>query len=419
MKIAVVGSGISGLTSAYYLSRRADVHVFEANSYVGGHTNTVDVQTESGSYPVDTGFIVFNDRTYPKFIKLMNELKVPSQPSSMSFSVKVEESGLEYNGTNMNGLFSQRLNLFRPSFYRMILDILRFNKESVADLEAGKLPADLSLDRYLTERGYSKNFVDHYIIPMGAAIWSAGVEQMREFPLAFFVRFFKNHGMLSVNDRPIWRVIQGGSKSYLSALTKPFKDRLHVNSPVKSVRRGANGVVLNVERDGGRDEMIFDHVVMAGHADQSLPLLADASPLEKQILGSFPYQENSTLLHTDTSVMPENRRAWASWNYFVPKEQRSAVAVTYDMNILQTISAPETFLVSLNMDDRVDPAKVIKKITYHHPVYSVRGVAAQARWSEISGKNRTHFCGAYWSYGFHEDGVASAHRVCESLGVIP
>jgi predicted NAD/FAD-binding protein len=415
MKIAVVGSGISGLACAYYLSRRAEVHVFEANLMIGGHTNTLDVNTASGSYAVDTGFIVFNDRTYPRFIRLMNELNVLSQPSSMSFSVKVESTGLEYNGTSLNTLFAQRSNFFRPSFYRMIRDILRFNREAPRLLENNTVSSDLSLEDYLNENGYSRPFMDHYIIPMGAAIWSAGVAQMRRFPIGYFVRFFKNHGMLSVNDRPQWRVIQKGSRSYLPGLTAPFKERIHTNTPVKNVRRDADGVTITTQYGETR----FDQVVLAGHADQTLAMLSDATTTEREILSAFPYQENKTVLHTDTSVLPKRRAAWASWNYLVPNQERSTVAVTYDMNILQTIQAPEEFLVSLNMDDKINPAKILKKMTYHHPVYSAGAVAAQQRWSEISGIGRTHYCGAYWGYGFHEDGVASAHRVCESLGVRP
>jgi predicted NAD/FAD-binding protein len=414
-KVAVVGGGISGLVCAHHLSEQAEVHVFEAGSYIGGHTNTLDVSVSSGTYAVDTGFIVFNDRTYPRFIRLMNKLNVASQPSVMSFSVKVEDNGLEYNGTSINTLFAQRRNLFRPSFYKMISDILRFNKEAPRVLDDAS--ADISLDAYLKQNNYSRQFMDHYIIPMGAAIWSAGVAEMRAFPLRYFVRFFKNHGMLSVNDRPQWRVIKNGSRSYIPALTKSFKDRLHVSAPVRSVRRDETGVTLNIERGGKGEDARFDEVIMAGHADQSLALLSDATPLERDILSAFPYQENKTILHTDTSVLPRARAAWASWNFLVPKKENSTVAVTYDMNILQSIHAPETFLVSLNMEDRIDPAKILRKITYHHPIYSARAVKAQGAWEKVSGVNRTHYCGAYWGYGFHEDGVASAERVCERMGV--
>lgn len=413
MKIAVVGSGISGLVAAHYLSRRHEVSLFEAEGRLGGHTHTVDVEVPSGKYAVDTGFIVFNDRTYPNFIKLMKDLGVAAQPSDMSFSVKVEASGLEYNGTDMNRLFSQRGNLFRPSFYRMILDILRFNREAPALLDRADAE-DLTLGAYLAENRYSREFVDHYIVPMGSAVWSASVKQMELFPAAYFVRFFKNHGFLSVGDRPQWRAIRGGSRSYIDGMIAPFKERVRLNSPVRSVRRdGADGVTLNVAGAEAR----FDHVVLAGHSDQALRMLADADGAETELLAAFAYQENTTVLHMDTSLLPARRRAWASWNYLVPRDAGERVAVTYVMNILQSLSAPETFCVSLNLEDRIDPAKVIQRMTYHHPVYTARAVAAQARWGEISGRNRAHFCGAYWGFGFHEDGVKSALRVCDSLGV--
>jgi predicted NAD/FAD-binding protein len=417
MKIAVIGSGVSGLVSAYHLSSRHDVHLFEANADLGGHTHTVTVDVPSGRYAVDTGFIVFNDRTYPRFIRLMNKLNVSSQPSSMSFSVKGEANGLEYNGTNLNTLFAQRTNLFRPAFHRMIRDILRFNKEAPSILTDPQFPLGTTLGDYLHENKYSQEFMKHYIIPMGSAIWSSGADQMKEFPIAYFVQFFKNHGMLSVDDRPIWRVVKGGSQSYIPALTEPFITRIHTRAPVERIQRLESGVRLTVRQNEREEEHNFDHVVCAGHADQMLPLLADATPQEKDILGQFRYQENKTVLHTDTSVLPKRKLAWAAWNYFTPKNPQSTVAVSYNMNILQTIRSPETFIVSLNMDDRIDPKKILKKILYHHPIYSSQAVESQKRWGEISGKNRTHFCGAYWGYGFHEDGVASGERVCESLGI--
>jgi uncharacterized protein len=412
LRVAVVGSGVSGLVAAHYLSRRHEVTLFEADSRLGGHTHTVDVEVPSGRYAVDTGFIVFNDWTYPNFIRLMKDLGVASQPSDMSFSVKVEKTGLEYNGASLGKLFSQRSNLFRPSFYRMLLDILRFNRESPRLLDADA-PEDLALGRYLAERRYSREFIDHYVVPMGSAIWSASVRQMESFPAAYFVRFFKNHGFLSVDDRPRWRTLRGGSRSYIDGMIAPFRDRVRLNSPVRSVRRDPDGVTLNVAGAEAR----FDHAVLACHSDQSLRMLADAGGTEAELLAAFAYQENEAVLHTDTSVLPSRRAAWASWNYLVPREPGGRVAVTYVMNILQDLTAPETFCVSLNLEERVDPAKVIKRMTYHHPVYTARAVAAQKRWGEISGPNRTHFCGAYWGFGFHEDGVKSALRVCESLGV--
>jgi len=413
-KIAVIGSGISGLTAAYLLSKKHEVHLFEANSKLGGHTNTLDVEVASGKYAIDTGFIVFNNWTYPNFIELMNQLQVKWQDSFMSFSVKVEQSGLEYNGTSLNTLFAQRSNLFRPSFYKMINDILRFNRESLATLESDN---GMPLGEYLSANGYSREFKDHYIVPMGAAIWSASVKQMDQFPISYFVRFFKNHGMLSVDDRPVWKVLQGGSRSYIEPITRPFKDRIHLNAEVNSVRRIQNEAVeIQFLKNGQLETMQFDQVIMASHSDQTLKMLVDATPLEREVLSGFSYQSNSTVLHTDTSVLPKRKLAWAAWNYFVPKQEKDRVAVSYDMNILQGIGSPETFVVSLNMDDQIASDQVLARLNYHHPVYTDSAFHSQKRWSEISGKNGVHFCGAYWGYGFHEDGVNSALKVCEMFG---
>ena len=411
-KIAVVGSGISGLVAAYFLSRSHDVHVFEAADYIGGHTHTVDVEVPSGRYAIDTGFIVFNDWTYPTFIRLIDQLGVASKPTEMSFSVKAEATGLEYNGTDLKGLFAQRSNVLRPSFLRMLGDILRFNRQAVSDL----LSTDdaLTLGQYLEQRHYSESFKNNYIIPMGAAIWSASEQQMLHFPFRYFVRFFNNHGMLNIGHRPTWRVIQGGSRSYIPPLTRGFADHVHLRTPVRSIRRATDHVVLAL---GGEvpQEAVFDDVVMACHSDQALTLLSDSSVQERAILGAFGYQRNHTVLHTDTRVLPTQQRAWAAWNYWIPRQQQSHVAVTSNMNILQGISAPESFNVSLNLDG-IAPANVLQQFEYHHPVYSVGAVLAQTQWAQISGTNRTHFCGAYWGYGFHEDGVKSGVRVAEALG---
>jgi predicted NAD/FAD-binding protein len=417
MKIAVIGSGISGLTSSYMLAKKHEVHVFEVASRIGGHTHTVDAQVQSGTYAIDTGFIVFNDWTYPNFIRLLKQIGVEFKTTSMSFSVKAEKSGLEYNGTDLNRLFAQRRNLFNPSFIRMIQDILRFNKESVAILGNGD--NTLTLGEYLKKNRYSRQFCDHYIVPMGAAIWSASTSQMQEFPVEYFVRFFKNHGMLSVNERPQWQVIQGGSRSYIPSLTKEFRENIHLSSPVLQVTRSNKGVRLAVgSADDQVSEADFDQVIFASHSDQTLRLLSDASAEEHRILSAFSYQANHTVLHTDESVLPKRKLAWAAWNYFVPREARSTVAVTYDMNILQGFSSPETFCVSLNLQDQIDPSKILRSFEYHHPVYTVDAVRAQSEWSKISGVNRTHFSGAYWGYGFHEDGVKSGLRVAKSLGAM-
>jgi uncharacterized protein len=410
MKIAIIGSGISGLASAYYLHKDHDISVFEANDYIGGHTHTHDIELAGKIWAIDTGFIVFNDWTYPNFIKLMDELKVPSQPSAMSFSVKCERTGIEYNGTTLNSLFAQRRNLLRPSFLRMIKDILRFNKEAPLWLEEGD--DTTTLESYLKFHGYSQVFQDHYIIPMGAAIWSSGRSDMLAFPFRYFVRFFHNHGMLSVDERPVWRAIQGGSRSYLEPLTQGFHKKIRLSTPVDSIRRNGNGITI---KPRGQEVEHFDAVVLACHSDQALALLADPTQAEQDILGTIRYQANEAILHTDASVLPNKRLAWAAWNYHIPQHHNELVALTYDMNILQDLDAPETFCVTLNYADAIDPARIIKRLVYHHPVYSRESITAQKKHGEISGVNRTYYAGAYWGFGFHEDGVNSALRVAEQI----
>lgn len=410
MKIAIVGSGISGLVAAHKLHRQHEITLFESEDRLGGHTHTHDITMLERTWRVDTGFIVFNDWTYPNFIRLMDELGVASQPSSMSFSVSCQRTGLEYNGTTLNALFAQRRNLLDPGFYRMILDILRFNREAPALLQQDD--DQTSLGDYLAARGYSRRFREHYILPMGGAIWSATAERMLAFPARYFIRFFHNHGMLSVDERPVWRVIRGGSRAYLGPLTAGFKDRIRLATPVASIVRDGEGATLRF-RQGGAER--FDAVILACHSDQALRLLADPSPAEHDVLGAIPYQENEAVLHTDTALLPRSRRAWAAWNYHILREARDRVAVTYNMNILQGLDAPETFCVSLNPGIAINPARIIKRMIYHHPVYTPEGIAAQRRHAEISGAHRTYFAGAYWGYGFHEDGVKSGLRVAEQI----
>lgn len=409
MKIAIVGTGIAGMTAAHLLARRHDIHIFEAQGRVGGHTNTIECDDHGRTIPVDTGFIVFNDRTYPNFVRLIERLGVPWRNSTMSFSVRCDRSGLEYNGTTLNSLFAQRSNLLRPGFYRMLTDILRFNRDAVPAAEESP---GLQLGRYLEDGRYSRRFIDHYIVPMAAAIWSAPQRVILEFPMRFFVRFFRNHGMLSVNDRPVWRTIVGGSMTYARKLVEPFAGRVRLNAPVRRVARSADHVL--VSSDLGSET--FDHVVLACHSDEALALLADPTPQERELLGAIPYQENLAVLHTDTSLLPRRRLAWAGWNYHVPDSLEAPVAVTYDLTALQGLPTPTRFLVTLNRGDHIDPAKVIRRLVYHHPEFSARGVAAQARYGEISGKNRTHYAGAYWGNGFHEDGVNSALAACRYFG---
>lgn len=402
MKIAIIGSGIAGLTAARRLCDDHEITVFEANGYVGGHTNTIDVERNGRTWAVDTGFIVFNDWTYPNFVALMEEIGVASQPSDMGFSVRCDRTGLEYCGSSLSQLFTQRRNLVRPGFWRMIRDILRFNRESPRLLRGDE--DMLELGAYLAREGYSAQFTEHYIVPMGAAIWSTDPQTMLRFPARYFVEFFANHGLLSVSDRPQWRVIRGGSRSYIGPLTAPFADRIRLDTPVVLVNRDAAGVELVLT--GGRRER-FDAVVFACHSDQALALLAAPTQAEREVLGAIPYQPNITVLHTDERLLPRRRRAWAAWNYHIPPVQRGAVSVTYNMNILQRIDADEQFLVTLNPAVEIDPAKVIREIVYRHPVYTPGGVAAQRRRDELMGPGGTFYCGAWWSYGFHEDGVAS------------
>lgn len=402
MKIAIIGAGIAGNTLAYHLHKSHDITVFEAGSHIGGHTHTHDIEHLGKNYSVDTGFIVFNDRTYPNFIQMLSECGVSWQPSHMSFSVRCEKTGLEYNGTTLNSLFAQRRNLFNPAFHRMIKDILRFNKSSLELLSAGE---ELTLAEYLKTQGYSQQFIDYYIIPMGAAIWSTDAVQMLEFPARFFVRFFHHHGMLTVNDRPQWRVIQGGSARYVEAITQGWQHRIRLNTPVVSVRRLKKSVRITPLHG---EEESFDWVFFACHSDQALRMLKDPTPAEKEVLSAIQYQENSIYLHTDTNMLPRKKLAWAAWNYHVTKQPLGKVAVTYNMNILQSLKCDDQVLVTLNHTDMINPAKVIKRLTYHHPVYTIEAAHAQTRHAEISGQNRSAYAGAYWRNGFHEDGVVSA-----------
>jgi predicted NAD/FAD-binding protein len=403
MKIAVVGTGIAGNVAAYHLAREHEVTVFEADDRIGGHTNTVAVEHDGENYAIDTGFIVFNERTYPNFIKLLDELGVAWQDSDMGFSVRHEKTGLEYNGSTLNSLFAQRSNLLRPSFYRMIGDILRFNREAPRLLQPASF--DISLEAFLEAGRYSREFIDHFIIPMGAAIWSAKPAVMGKMPARFFVRFFHNHGMLSVNDRPIWRVIKGGSNKYVEKLVAGHRDRIRLNSPVESVERLHSHVEVKVR---GQQSESFDHVFMACHGDQALKLLANPSTSEEQVLGNFQYQHNEAILHTDESLMPKRRLAWAAWNYHIPADPQDRVALTYNMNILQGIKAPVQFCVTLNHAQAIDPAKIIRRVQYDHPVFTPEAIAAQRQHAYINGQHRTYYCGAYWRNGFHEDGVVSA-----------
>ncbi len=418
MRIAIIGSGIAGLTAAYLLHRKHDITLFEQEDRLGGHTATVDVDTAAGPLAIDTGFIVYNERTYPNFIALLDELGVASQPTRMGFSVSDPVNGVEYAGSGLNALFSRRSSVLDPEHWRMLSDIMRFNKEAVADWQGGHLREGVTLGDYLQSGAYSAAFRDRYLIPMGSAIWSAPLEQVLAFPVEFFVRFFHHHGLLQLRDRPRWRVIKGGSREYLEPLTRAFADRIHLATRVLGVERLPKGVRLTVaQNDEPRDGGEFDAVVFACHSDQALGMLQDASPLEQKLLGDIPYANNTVVLHTDTRLLPDKRRAWSSWNYRLQADTSQLPLLTYNMNILQGLSADKTYCVTLNADDQIDPAHVIQTFNYAHPQFSLASLSAQERWQEINGVNNTWFCGAYWANGFHEDGVVSAMRVARHLGV--
>ena len=425
MKIAIIGSGISGLTAAYYLKENHEIIVYESSPVIGGHTATIDVELGGQKYAVDTGFIVYNDWTYPNFIRLLEQLNVETQTTSMSFSVSNDVNGLEYAGSNLNTLFAQRKNLFKPIFWRLLRDILRFNRQSLRDLEAGNIPENLTLQQYLDKNNYSKEFSTNYLIPMGAAIWSAGVDSMLDFPLLFFVRFFKNHGLLSVSNRPQWRVIKGGSRQYLEPLTNGFLHSIRTNCNITSIERNADAVTIATAEG---DKAQYDTVIFATHSDQALALLDQPTACEQEILQAIPYQNNEVVLHTDTSRLPKSLRAWACWNYRLSADacndtngeadetkQGEMTRLTYNMNLLQRIDSPHTFCVSLNQTELIDPSKILAQFSYGHPVFTLEGIKAQMRWPELAGNNRTWFCGAYWANGFHEDGVTSALRIVEAI----
>jgi len=412
MKIAVIGAGISGLTAAYYLKRNHQVSVFEVADKIGGHTATVDVRHQGRDYAIDTGFIVFNDWTYPNFIELMDELGVDSQPTEMSFSVRCESTGIEYGGNNLNAMFAQRRNLLRPSFHRMIRDILKFNREAIRDLDSGDISQATTLGEYLRANQYGEAFIYQYILPMGCAIWSASTERMIDFPLRFFVQFFKNHGLLSVNNRPQWRVIKGGSRSYLDPLTAAFSESIQINANISRIRRLGDTVEL-IMSDG--QILAYDHVVLACHSGQALSLLGDASLAERDALKSIPYQQNEVILHTDENLLPRRRVAWSSWNYLLRERFQERAILTYNMNILQGIKSDSTFCVTLNATESISPAKIIDRFNYSHPVFSLDSVQATSRIEQLNGTNNTWFAGAYLGNGFHEDGVVSGRQVATAI----
>ena len=412
-RIAIVGSGISGLTCGHILSQKHDVSVFEANDYIGGHTATIDVEKDGKQYAIDSGFIVFNDRTYPRFEQLLARLNVKALATEMSFSVHNSLTELEYNGNTLTSLFAQKRNLFRPRFWLFIREILRFNKLCKQAFVDDRYDYQTLGDLLENER-FSEFFSLHYILPMGAAIWSSSIEDMKAFSLRFFIQFFQNHGLLNITDRPQWYVLEGGSRSYIPDLIAPFKSAIHLNSPVSAIVRSDGGVKLQVN-----DQWLeFDEVVLACHSDQALAMLSDATEDEVNVLSQLAYQNNEVVLHCDESLLPKRKAAWASWNYRLDGDTRKQASVTYNMNILQRLpSDAPTFCVTLNQSELIDNSKVLRVFNYSHPVFNEQTMQAQSQRTLISGVNNTHFAGAYWYNGFHEDGVHSAFDVCESFGL--
>jgi predicted NAD/FAD-binding protein len=412
MRIAVVGAGIAGLACARLLSREHQVTLFEAGNYLGGHTHTHAVEQDGRQYNIDTGFIVYNPLHYPLLSALFDELGVASRPTTMSFSVQNAASGLEYNAANLDTLFCQRKNLLSPRFIGMVRDLLRFYREAPRLLDAHASGPGPSLGDYLAEHRYGAAFRDEHLIPMASALWSSPAAQICSFPARYLVQFMANHQMLQISGRPQWRVVQGGSASYVAAIRAAWQVDERLSCPVWTVQRGPYGALITsswgVER--------FDHVVLACHSDQALTLLTDASERERDILGAITYQANDTLLHTDASLLPRNPKAWAGWNAYIPREPGAACSVSYCMNLLQGVQSRMPFVVTLNRTEAVDPAKILRRMRYHHPVYTSAMVAAQTRKHEIQGQNNTWFAGAYWGWGFHEDGMRSAVEVAAALG---
>jgi predicted NAD/FAD-binding protein len=411
MRIAVIGSGIAGMGSAWLLSRKHEVTLFEANARLGGHTHTHIVEQDGRNYSIDSGFIVFNPDNYPLFTQLLEQLGVASQPTTMSFAVHNEASGLEYNASSLDALFCQRRNLFSPYFIRMVHDILRFYRNAPKLLDQ-KDPGP-TLQEWLQEHRYGKAFRDEHLIPMASALWSSPAREILRFPMQYLVRFMTNHRMLQVQDRPQWRVVKGGSQRYVDALRAQWSVYERPACPVQRLRRHTRGVTI--ESVAGAEE--FDQVVLACHSDQALALLADADDRERSILGAIRYQNNNAVLHTDARLLPRNRKAWAAWNVLLPRQAEQSCTVTYCMNLLQSLDSAEPFCVSLNSSHRIDPTRVLRRMRYEHPVYDHASVLARARKGAIQGQRNTWYAGAYWGFGFHEDGLLSATEVAHALDI--
>ena len=411
--IAVIGAGISGLAAAYLLSRRHRVHLFEKEERLGGHTNTVLIDGPGGRVPLDTGFLVHNDRTYPNLVRLFCELGVATRDSDMSFAVSCRRTGLEYSSRGANGFFAQRRNLVSATHLAMLRDILRFNREAPALLVAPDA-GQQTLGDFLESRRFGDAFINRYLLPMAAAIWSTALDAIRSFPAATLIRFFDNHGLLSLTAQPTWKVVAGGSHTYVPKLVAPLGDDVHTGAQIERVRRSEHEVTIDF-RD--RPSMACDDVVFACHGDQALPLLSDPSERERDVLSRFTTSANEAWLHTDASVLSALTSARASWNYLLATDPSAPPVVTYDLNRLQGLKTSEQYCVTLNPNGCVDERRVLRRFVYRHPLFTRQAVSAQQRWDEVSGINRTHYCGAYWFYGFHEDGLNSAIRVSRALGV--
>lgn len=409
-QIAVIGAGVSGLVCARLLALDHDVTLWEAGSSLGGHARTVEFEAYGRSFAADIGFMVFNRRTYPNFCRLLQILGVSAQPSDMSFSVSVERPAVEYQGSSLNGLFAQRSNLLRPSFLRMLRDIVRFNREATAASEPAA--ANLTLGEYVDRGGYGPEFLKHYLLPMTAAIWSAPPSQVEEFPAWFLLRFFKNHGLVQLRDRPQWLTIAGGSRRYVSELARPLQESIRLATPAKVVEQGDDGVVIH---GANGERQSYDYAVLATHAPESLAMLHPLNSVQREVLSEFRYQTSEAVLHTDHRLLPSRRRAWASWNYRVYAGDDRAT-VTYDLNRLQRLGAPYPICLTLNPPSRLPANGVLSRFHFDHPLYSRAAIAAQARWEELHRSTRVFLCGAYWGNGFHEDGVNSALAVCRRFG---
>ncbi|MCA9403185.1 MAG: FAD-dependent oxidoreductase [Candidatus Omnitrophica bacterium] len=411
-KIAIIGTGVSGMAVGYFLRHKYDITFFDKEHYAGGHTNTLTVDDDGDDIHIDSAFMVFNHVTYPNLLKFFKTLDIEEKDTDMSFSVQHRPTGLEYCGTGLNGLFSQRRNLFRPRHYRTLMDINRFNKEAPEVLEDNAY-IDWTVDRYITDRGYSRDMLDHYLVPMSSAVWSTPPEQMLDFPIVTLVRFFKNHGFLGLNTQYQWKTLVGGSRQYRDKVMALFEGKVHLGSPVIAVRRQAGRIEIKTADDRRH---AFDKVILAAHADQSLDILADPTPDEKHLLSKFKYQPNTATLHTDSSVMPKTRKAWSAWNYRITqREGRTLPTTIYFMNKLQHVSRKRDYFVSINDPGDIDRGKVIWEKEYHHPLFDVDAIKAQPRLNQLNQNGHTFFCGAYFKYGFHEDGFTAGMNVAQRL----